>query len=77
MADSYDNLKRLLQLIDYTNGYFFLSVRDQLRPIFIEALEKANIGIGHEYKNLFYYLPKEEALKFNTKYVFYHFEFSV
>lgn len=57
--------------MDYTNGYFFLSVRGELRPIFNEALDKANIGIGHEYKNLFYYLPKEEALKFNTKYVYH------
>lgn len=69
LGNSYDNLKRLLQLIDYSTGYFFLSVRGELRPVFIEALEKANIGIGHEYKNLFYYLPKEEALKFNTQYV--------
>lgn len=70
MADSYDNLKRLLQLMDYSTGYFFLSVRGELQPIFNEALEKANIGIGHVYKNLFYYLPKEEALQFNTEYVF-------
>lgn len=62
-------------MIDYTIGYFFLSVRGELRPIFNEALEKANIGIGHEFKNLFYYLPKEDALKFNTAYVF-HLEFS-
>lgn len=68
LGHSYDNLRRVLQLIDYTAGYYFLSVRDELRPIFHEALQAANIDIGYEYKNLFYYLPKEKALQFHTQY---------
>lgn len=68
LNDSFDNLHRLLQLLDYTKGYFFLSVRTRLRQVFKDAIEKANAKIRHEYINLLYHLPKETALNFCTWY---------
>lgn len=67
LNESFDNLHRLLQLVDYSKGYFFLSIRTRLRQVFKDAFEKANARIAHEYINLLYHLPKEIALKFDTK----------
>lgn len=67
LSSSFDNLHRLLQLIDYSGGYFFLSVRSELRQVIKDALKNANIGICQEYINLLYHLPKEDALKFSVE----------
>lgn len=69
LSNSFDNLHRLLQIPDYSRGYIFLSIRSELRQVFKDSLEKVNVKIDHEYINLLYHLPKEEALKFNPKYV--------
>lgn len=65
--ESYDRLNRLLQLIDYSKGYTFLSVRSEVRLVIKDALQKANIDLIMDVWNLLYHLPKEEALKFNVQ----------
>lgn len=67
LNDSFDNLQRLVQLLDYTKGYFFLSIRDELGPIIIDALQKAEIEPVQPSRTLLYYMPKEDALKFTTE----------
>lgn len=69
MSESSDNLHRLLQLLDYALGYFFISIRSEIRQAFKDALETANVKIAHEYVNLLYHLPKEIAITFNEEYV--------
>lgn len=66
---SFDNLQRLVQLLDYSKGYFFVSIRDALGPAVLDALQKAKIEPVVPLVTLLYYLPKEEALKFTTEWV--------
>lgn len=68
LNESYDRLNRLLQLIDYSKGYIFQSIRAEIRPVIRDALAKANAQVIADDTGLLYYLPKEEALKFNVQY---------
>lgn len=67
LNSSHDRLFRLLQLIDYSNGLIFLNIRTEIQPVIISALQKANVEIVYEYKQLLYYLSKEEALKLDVR----------
>lgn len=67
LNESTDNLHRLVQLIDYTKGYMFSSVRDELGPVILDALHKANIESVRKSTTLLYYMPKEDARKFTTQ----------
>lgn len=67
MNESYDNLKRLVQLLDYSNGYFFTSIRDALGPAIMDALQKAKIEPVTPLITLLYYMPKDDALKFTAE----------
>lgn len=65
--ESHENLSKLLQLIDYTKGYKFLSIRTEIRPVILDALKKANVELLQVVSTLLYYLPKEDALEFNVQ----------
>ncbi|XP_031627117.1 uncharacterized protein LOC116343273 [Contarinia nasturtii] len=65
--ESYDRLYRLLKLVDYSKNYFFMSIRTEIKPIFKRALEEVNIEITLDEPALLYYLPKNNALKFNIQ----------
>ena len=64
LNESFENLHRLIQLIDYSKGYFFSSIRAELRPVIMDALEKIKIGSIHHWQTSLYHLPKKDALKF-------------
>lgn len=64
---SLDNLQRLLQLVDYSNGYVFLSVHSEHRQVFKDAFEKINVKIGYEYTSLLYHLARDKAVNFITE----------
>lgn len=67
LNDSYENLSRLLQLIDYSKGYAFLSLRPELRSTIISAIEKTKTRIVYEETILLYSLPREDALKYTVE----------
>lgn len=64
---SYENLSRLLQLIDYSKGYRFLAIRPDIQPVLTSSLQKANVEIISNDVAILYHLPKEEALKFDIE----------
>lgn len=65
--ESYDRLNRLLQLIDYSKGYTFVTVRPELQPTIRAVLQKLNVEIDLDDMAWLYYLPKEEAMKFDVR----------
>ncbi|XP_031631312.1 uncharacterized protein LOC116345775 isoform X2 [Contarinia nasturtii] len=60
-------LHRLLSLINYSNGCIFTGIRTDLKPVIIDALKEVNVNIALDRTSLLYYLPKEEALKFDVE----------
>lgn len=67
LSNSYENLDRLLQLIDFSKGFTFLSIRTDLRQVIRDALQKAKVGIFHDDTTLLYHLPQEMASKFDVQ----------
>ena len=68
LNESFDNLHRLVQLLDYSKGYFFLSIRNDLGPVILDALNKAKVDPVISSTTLLYYMSKEDALKFTAEY---------
>lgn len=67
LGESHENLYQLLLLIDYSNGYTFLSIRPEIQPILRQAFEKVNTEVICDETTLLFYLPKEEALKLDVR----------
>lgn len=67
LNESFDNLNRLVQLIDYSKGYIFLSIRDDLGEVILDALQKAKIEPVLPETTLLYRISKEDALKFTAQ----------
>lgn len=65
LNESQDNLKRLLQIIDYSKGYFFLSERPELHTTITSAVRQSGAVIVSDTATLLYYLPKEKAADFD------------
>lgn len=61
------NLERLLQLLDYTKSYTFVNIRHEHGPVIKNVLHKFKVEITSDYTQLLYFLPNEEALKFDTR----------
>lgn len=67
MSSSFENLTRLLQLIDHSQtSYTFANVPAESVQVFKDVLQKANVEISNQ-PALMYFLPKEEALKFDSR----------
>lgn len=62
-----DELSRLLQLLDYSKGYFFLSISERASGIVRKAVNQRGVKFLIDDSNLKYFLPKEDALKFEIK----------
>lgn len=60
-------MERLLQMIDYSKGFTFLSIRSELHQTFIKALQKMKVEIIRDDTTLLYYLSKEEAMTFEAR----------
>lgn len=67
LNQSYDNLSRLLYLIDYSKGFIFLAIRPEIRGVLRSALQKMNVDIRSDNRTILYRLPKEEALQLNVE----------
>lgn len=67
LSNSYKNLTRLLELIDYSRGYHFYGIRYELRQAVRNALQKVNVEIEFSSSSLLYCLPKNEALQFDVQ----------
>lgn len=67
MSDSYENLSRLLQLIDYTRGYKLLNVCVELEQVFKDAITKTGAKILDDQPCYLYCLSKADALKFDIR----------
>lgn len=65
LNESHDNLKRLLQLIDYTNIAAFLSIRPELETTITSAALHIGATVLSNSSTFLYYLPKERALEFD------------
>lgn len=52
--------------MDYSKGYFFMTLRTPIRPVVLEALEKASVKVIYDDSFLLYYLSKEDALELDT-----------
>lgn len=64
---SHENLRKLLQLLDYSRGYFFLSERPEIAPTMIEAIQQINVELAFVATTVLYVIPKEDALKFDVQ----------
>lgn len=67
LSKSSKNLTRLLELLDYSQGYHFHGIRIELRQAVRDALHRANVDIEFGSSSLLYCLPKNEALKFDVQ----------
>lgn len=57
----------MVQLLDYSKGYFFMAIRSELGPVVLDALREAKIEPIRGTQTLLYYMPKEDALKFTAQ----------
>lgn len=67
LSENTDELLRLLLLIDYSKGYFFISITDHAASAVKEAIKQKNVELYVDESNLLYYLPKEKALEFSAQ----------
>lgn len=67
LSENTDELLQLLLLVDYSKGYFFLSLNEHAASAVREAIKQRNIEVYSDDWNLLYHLPKENALKFDIQ----------
>jgi hypothetical protein len=60
-------LKRILNLLDWSKGFDVSSVCQRHLPAVLQIIEKKRLPVVHSFMLNFHYLPKEEALLFDTK----------
>lgn len=66
-SENTDELYRLLVLIDYSGGYFFLGLTDNVIPVVKDVIKLRNVDVYIDDWNLVYFLPKENALEFDIQ----------
>lgn len=59
-------LKRILNLLDWSKGFDVSSVCQRHVQTVYQIIEKKNLPVDHSFTLNFHYLPKEDALKFDT-----------
>lgn len=62
-------LKRILNLLDWSKGFDVSSVSQRHLPAILQIIEKKRLPVVHSFMLNFHYLPKDEALKFDTTWV--------
>lgn len=67
LNENFENLHRLLQLIDYSTGYRFLAIRPEVRSIINSSLQEIHVDIVSDNGAILYYLPREQAIKFDVE----------
>lgn len=58
-----------MQLFDYSTELFFFSYSEHVAEVVRNAIKVKRVEINVDDSVLFYFLPKEEALKFDIQYV--------
>lgn len=58
---------RLLQLIDFSNGFTFLNIRLEIGPVVATILQDANVEIVDDDMTLLYRLAKVDAVNLDMK----------
>lgn len=66
LDESNKKLKRILNLLDWSKGFDVSSVCQRHLPAVLQVMEKKRLPIEKSFMLNFHYLPKEEALKFDT-----------
>lgn len=64
---SHENLFRLLQLLDFSNGFTILNIRTEIGDVVERVLKNANVEIDCEFTSFLYHLAKEQALNFDVQ----------
>lgn len=59
-------LKRILNLLDWSKGFDVSSVCQRHLPAVLQVIEKKRLPVTNSFVLNFHYLPKEEAVKFDT-----------
>lgn len=67
LDDTNKKLKRILNLLDWSKGFDVSSVCQRHLPAILQIIEKKRLPVVHSFMLNFHYLPKEEALLFDTK----------
>lgn len=67
--DSLDELIRLLLLLDFSKGLFFISLNDNAASAIKEVTKRKNVEIYMHDWTFEYFLAKEDALQFIVEYV--------
>lgn len=62
--ESLDELIRLLILLDFSNGLFFISLNDNAASAVRAAIKRKNVEIYMDDWTFEYFLAKEKALQF-------------
>lgn len=65
LSESHDKLKRLVKLMDYSDGPTFLSIRPELQTTIMSGVQEAAADVLSNAATLLYYLPRERALEFD------------
>jgi hypothetical protein len=66
LDESNKKLKRILNLLDWSKGFDVSSVCSRHLPVVLQILEKKRLPVEKSFMLNFHYLPKEEALRFDT-----------
>ncbi|XP_061511638.1 uncharacterized protein LOC1275478 [Anopheles gambiae] len=64
LDESLDTLRRALELVDW--DYYYVAVMCEHEALLFDTFKKLNVRVGIGRANTVYFLPKEEALKFNV-----------
>ena len=64
LDESLDTLRRALELVDW--DYYYVAVMCEHEALVLDTFKKLNVRVGIGRANTVYFLPKEEALKFNV-----------
>ena len=67
LDESNKKLTRILNLLDWSKGFDVSSVCERHLSAVLEVIEKKKLPVIHSFVLNFHYLPKEEALLFDTK----------
>lgn len=56
-----------MALLDFSKGFSFLSVREEIQSVIENAIKHAGIDDIMHYVTLKYFCPKEKALEFDVE----------
>lgn len=67
LNESTKELHRLFTMIDFSKGYLFLTLSERIISVVREVVREQRLKVLYDANYLKYYLPKENALKFDIQ----------